>query len=79
MPKRKSVTKPSKDSPLEWDKLAPDYWSSSAGYIRLEKDNNTWTAFLHRNTRVGKGWTEPRKGFKTADKARRWIEREAED
>jgi hypothetical protein len=69
---------PSKPTPLEWDRVEPGYWSSSAGYIKLEKDLS-WTAHLHRNTRVGKGWTEARKGFRTADKARRWIEREAED
>jgi hypothetical protein len=75
MPPRKLPPKP---TPLEWDKASPKYWTSAAGYIRLE-ENLTWTAYLHRNTRVGKGWTEARKGFRTAEKARRWIEREAED
>jgi hypothetical protein len=75
MPPRKPLPKP---TPLEWDKLSPEYWSSAAGSIRKEA-NNTWTAYLHRNTRVGRGWTEARKGFLTADKARRWIEKEAED
>jgi hypothetical protein len=65
-------------TPLAWDRLSPEWWSSSAGYIELEKDR-TWTAYVHRNTRVGKGWTETKKGFKTSDKARIWIEREAED
>jgi hypothetical protein len=64
--------------PLEWDKQTAEYWSSSAGFIKME-ENKTWTAHLHRNTRTGKGWTESRKGFATADKARRWIEMEAED
>jgi len=74
-PKPKEIPKP---TPLEWDRTRPDCWSSAAGFIMLE-DNNTWTAHLYRNTRVGKGWTELRKGYRTADKARRWIEREAED
>jgi len=67
-----------KPEPLEWDKSRPTFWSSVAGTIRRQ-DNNTWTAYLYRNTRVGRGWTEERAGFLTADKARRWIEREAED
>ena len=75
MPARKPVPKP---TPLEWDKLSPKYWSSAAGSIRKES-NNTWSAHLYRNQRVGKGWTEVRTGFLTADKARRWIEREAEE
>ena len=48
------------------------------GFIKME-ENKTWTAHLHRNTRTGKGWTETKKGFASADKARRWIELEAED
>ena len=75
MPPRKTISKP---TPLEWDRTLPNCWSSAAGHI-LRQDDNTWTAYLHRNTRVGKGWTESRKGFRTVDKARRWIEREAED
>jgi hypothetical protein len=79
MPSKKPVPKPvAKPTPLNWDKLNLEWWSSAAGYIQQER-NGTWTAFLHRNTRIGKGWTEARKGFKTADKARRWIEKEAED
>jgi hypothetical protein len=62
---------------LDWEKK-PDTWSSSAGFIKLE-ENKTWTAHLHRNTRTGKGWTETKKRFATAEKARRWIESEAED
>jgi hypothetical protein len=79
MPPRKATSKPSKPTPLEWDKQNLTYWSSSAGYIKLDQETHLWTAFLHRNTRIGKGWTEAREGFRTADKARRWIEREAED
>ena len=62
---------------LKWDKLSPEWWSSPSGYIRLEE--GTWSAYLSRNTRVGRGWTEKKTGFKTADRAKRWIEREAED
>jgi hypothetical protein len=58
--------------------MAPDWWSSSAGYIRLAEDK-TWCAYLHRNTRVGRGWTETKPGFRTSDRAKRWIEREAEE
>jgi hypothetical protein len=74
-PPRKEVPNP---SPLEWERTDPNCWSSCAGVIRLQPDN-TWTAYLYRNTRVGKGWTETRSGFLTSDKARRWIEKEAED
>ena len=63
---------------LEWEKESAEYQSSAAGYIRMEA-NKTWTAYLHRNVRTGKAWTETRKGFGTAEKARRWIELEAED
>jgi hypothetical protein len=69
---------PKNFSPLKWDRMAPDWWSSAAGYIRLE-ENNTWRAYLYRNTRAGRGWTETKPGFHTADRAKRWIEREAED
>lgn len=68
----------SKPVALKWEKLSPEWWSSQAGYIKME-EGGLWTAYLLRNTRVGKGWTERRPGFRTADKARRWIEREAED
>jgi len=64
---------------LKWDRLAPDWWSSSCGSIRLDPITITWTAYLHRNIRIGKGWTELKKGFRTSDRAKRWIEREAED
>jgi hypothetical protein len=74
-PPRKPVAKP---TPLDWDKLNLEWWSCAAGFVQQES-NLTWTAHLYRNQRVGKGWTEIQKGFKTADKARRWIEREAED
>jgi len=63
---------------LEWDKERPDHQSSAAGYIKMEL-NKSWTAYLHRNVRTGQSWTETRKGFATAEKARRWIELEAED
>jgi len=75
MPPKKELPKPKR---LEWDRQSPEYWSSVAGYIKLQPDK-TWTAFLHRNTRTGKGWTESKAGFLAPDKARRWIEREAED
>jgi hypothetical protein len=58
--------------------MSPEYWSCSAGSIHKEL-NKTWTAHLYRNTRVGKAWTELKTGFLTPDKARRWIEKEAED
>ena len=67
-----------KPETLKWDKLAPDWWSSPAGFIRLEEDG-FWTAHLNRNTRVGRGWIEKRPGFNSADRARRWIELEAEE
>lgn len=69
---------PEKPAPLNWERISPDTWSSAAGYI-MREPNNTWCAYLYRNVRVGKGWTETKQGFGTADKARRWIEREAED
>jgi hypothetical protein len=69
---------PHKPAPLKWDRLAKDWWSSAVGYARRE-ENGFWTAYVHRNVRVGKGWTESREGFVTADKARQWIEHEAED
>jgi hypothetical protein len=76
MPPKKAAAR--KLTPLHWDRLAPDWWSSAAGFIRMEK-NGTWSAHLYRNTRTGRAWTERKTGFITTDKARRWIEREAED
>ena len=70
---------PEKPTTLIWERLAADTWSSAAGFIKLEEPTNTWCAHLYRNTRVGRGWTETKQGFTTADKAKRWIEREAED
>lgn len=69
---------PKKSEPLKWDKLSQEWWSSPAGYIRLEEDG-FWAAYLNRNTRVGRGWVEKKPGFKTSDRAKRWIELEAEE
>lgn len=62
---------------MPWERLAPDWWSSAVGYVRLEEGG--WAAYVHRNMRVGKSWVERKPGFRTSDRAKRWVEREAED
>jgi hypothetical protein len=60
-----------------WELVSPEWFTSELGYVKHEK--GAWTAYLLRNRRTGVGWTEARPGFRTKDRAIRWIELEAED
>ena len=60
-----------------WEQVSPTWWSSAVGYVKLER--TLWSAFVYRNQRIGKAWTEQRCGFATASAAMRWVSSEAED
>jgi len=60
-----------------WEKVTPEWWSSPIGYISLE--NDLWTGYVYRNTRIGSSWTEHKKGFRTVARAMHWVEDEAEN
>ena len=60
-----------------WEQVSPTWWSSSVGYVKLER--TLWSAFVYRNQRIGRAWTEQRCGFATASAAMRWVSSEAED
>ncbi len=60
-----------------WERLTASSWSSPVGYV--SEDKGLWTAYVYRNQRTGRAWTERRPGFQTAAAARRWVENEAEE
>jgi len=64
-------------SPVDWEKVTRKYWSSSVGYVS-EKDG-VWTAYVYRNVRCGKAWTEQKPGFLSLAAAKRWVEQNAEE
>ena len=63
--------------PVHWEKVSPDCWTSTVGYVN--KVEKVWTAHVYRNVNCGRGWTEKKPGFLTVASAKRWVEQNAEE
>jgi len=61
---------------VHWEELSERWHSSSIGYI--VKEGGAWVAHAYHNQRTGVAWTETKRGFLTACKARRWVESRGE-
>ena len=62
---------------LIWERVSLSWWVCGEGYVKQER--GVWAAWVHRNTRVGRKWTEHKPGFGSADGAKRWVEEQAEE
>lgn len=65
-------------NPVHWEKVTQTYWSASVGYVS-EETEGIWTAYVYRNVRSGKSWTDKKPGFVSLSAAKRWVEKNAEE